>query len=49
MSILYNPEFHRWEVFKEHPFLRNGEEQPEFVSVSYEKCEQYVKNVEERK
>lgn len=49
MSILYNPEFHRWEVYREHPFKRGGAVQPDFVSASYEKCEEYARKVEEAK
>ena len=46
MKILYNPQFHRWEVYGEDPVIRNGEPQPEFVSDSYQKCITYKMAVE---
>lgn len=46
MSILYNKEFHRWEVYCKNPVIRSGEKQPRFVSMEREKCEAYVKRVE---
>ena len=45
MKILYNPQFHRWEVYGKMPIIRNGEPQPKFVSASYKKCEEYVRAV----
>lgn len=48
MSIKYNTEFSRWEVYPEHPRIRAGEPQPSFVSGSYEACAAYVARVEAR-
>lgn len=45
MKILYNPQFRRWEVYSDHPVIRNGEPQPKYVSAKYEKCEKYVRSV----
>lgn len=46
MEIKYNTEFHRWEVFNDHPVIRAGEPQPCYVSAEREKCEAYKKKVE---
>lgn len=48
MSIKYNTEFSRWEVYHEHPRIRAGEPQPSFVSGSFEACAAYVARVEAR-
>lgn len=45
MKILYNPQFHRWEVYGKYPIIRNGEPQPCFVSKTLEECERYVRDV----
>jgi hypothetical protein len=46
MRILYNPEFKRWEVYRDDPIIRNNEPQPCYVSADYFKCELYRKAVE---
>lgn len=47
MTILYNTDFHRWEVYRESAVVRNGEKQPCFVSDSEERCAAYCKRVED--
>lgn len=47
MRILYNPDFKRWEVYREKPIIRNNEPHPVFVSRDYFKCELYRNAVEE--
>lgn len=49
MEILYNTEFHRWEVYGETTVIRAGEPQPRYVSAERDKCEAYKKKVEGRK
>ncbi len=41
MEIVYNTEFHRWEVYSKNVVIRNGEKQPDFVSDDYQKCITY--------
>lgn len=48
MEIIFNPEFHRWEVYGENPVIRAGEPQPDFVSSDYQKCITYRMLVEAR-
>lgn len=48
-GIVFNPEFERWEVYGDDPVIRNGEPQPEFVSVNYDKCITYRMTVEGKK
>lgn len=45
MKILFNPEFHRWEVYGDNPVIRNKEPQPEFVSPDLDKCIAYKRAV----
>lgn len=46
MSIKYNTDRSRWEVYPAHPRIRAGEPQPSFVSGSYEACVAYAARVE---
>lgn len=48
MSIKYNTDFQRWEVYGDNPVIRAGESQPRFVG-SFDKCEAYVKKMEAQK
>lgn len=45
-GIIFNPEFERWEYYGADPVVRNGEPQPEFVSINYDKCITYRMTVE---
>lgn len=48
MSIKYNTDRSRWEVYHAQPRIRAGEPQPSFVSGSFEACVAYVARVEAR-
>lgn len=47
MTLKFNTELFRYEVYRENPVIRAGEPQPCFVGTC-EKCEQYMKDVEVR-
>ena len=40
--LKFNTEFHRWEVYRENGVIRNGELQPVFVSVLWQRCKDYT-------
>lgn len=44
MTLRYNTEFPRWEVYTEKPLIRGGEEQPVFVSADMLECAAYMEN-----
>jgi hypothetical protein len=45
MTIYYNTEFKRWEVYAEMPPVRNGKAQPMFVADNLAACEEYIRKV----
>lgn len=45
MTLRYNPDFPRWEVYPEKQLIRGGEEQPVFVSADMLKCAVYMEKV----
>jgi len=48
MEKLWNNEYHRWEVYPENPVVRNGEEQPVYVSADSDSCDAYLKTVDKK-
>ena len=47
MRIIFNPEFKRYELYREKPIYRNGQPQPVFVSHSEIACLKYFTRVRE--
>ena len=47
MTIRFNTDFRRWEVYGE-TVIRGGKPQPCFVSDSYSRCLNYIAKVEKR-
>lgn len=47
MRIIFNPEFKRFEVYRENPIIRNGQAQPVFVSAKQLDCIKYCNKVEQ--
>jgi len=47
MRIVFNPEFNRYEVYRERPQYRNGQPQPVFVHRSEIECLKFFSRVRE--
>jgi len=48
MRVIFNPEFCRYEVYREEPIVRNGQPQPIFVSHDEKQCRKFIHRVEEQ-
>ena len=48
MVKLFNPTFPRWEVYDDEPLVRNGEEQPVFVSPDEDVVDAFMQKTEKQ-